>query len=203
MTRTFLPVAVLGCVTALSSQVYAHVVLQNLEGVAGYQEYVTVVVPHGCGLSSTTELRVKIPEGIYILVPEDKPGWQTRVKNRKLDRALPGEGGLKITEVADEVSWVGGNLPPDRLGRFTMLVRLPNSPGATLYFKTFQKCAQGESRWIDTVAEGEPAWKVWATEHPSPFLVIKPSMAPQLGATMEQIAAERVRRKAATTAPRP
>lgn len=203
MSRRFLPVALLGCVAPLVSRVDAHVVLQNWEGIAGYQDYVTVVVPHGCGLSPTTELRVKIPEGIYILVPEDKPGWQTRIKTRKLDRPIPGEGGLKITEVADEVSWVGGNLPPDRLGRFTMLVRLPSAPGATLYFKTFQKCAQGESRWIDTVAEGEPTWKIWATEHPSPFLVLKPQTAPQLGATMEQIATERARRKAATAAPRP
>jgi uncharacterized protein YcnI len=173
----------------------AHIVLQKFEAYAGYQDTVTVVVPHGCGLSPTIELRVKIPDGIFILVPEDKPGWQTRVKTRKLDKPLPGEGGLQITEVADEVTWTGGRLPPDQLGLFNMLVRLPNAPGRTLYFRTVQKCATGESRWIDTVPDGEPTWKVWATEHPSPFVQLRAAPGPQLGATMQEIAAERARRQ--------
>ena len=32
----------------------AHVVLQKWTAYAGYQEYVTLAVPHGCGASPTT-----------------------------------------------------------------------------------------------------------------------------------------------------
>jgi periplasmic copper chaperone A len=172
----------------------AHVVLQKWEATAGYQEYVTLAVPHGCGLSPTTEVRVKIPDGITILVPEEKAGWQTRVTKRKLDQPLRGEGGVQITEAVDEVIWTGGSLPWDRLGLFTMLARMPDTAGRVLYFRTVQKCAEGESRWIDTLPAGEPVWKIWALEHPSPFVELKAATRPQLGATMQQIAAERAAR---------
>lgn len=187
--------------TFAASVAHSHVILQNMEGTAGYQEYVTLVVPHGCGASPTTSLRVRIPEGIDILVPEEKPGWELQVVTRKLDTPIRGEGGTQITEVADEVIWTGGTLPPDRLGRFTMLVRMPDAPGRIMYFRTIQSCAEGESRWIDTVEDGEPAWKIWATEHPSPFIELKPAGHPQLGATMQEIFAERERRNARGAAP--
>jgi periplasmic copper chaperone A len=48
-------------------------------------------VPHGCGASPTTEVRVKIPEGITILVPEERAGWRTTVKTRKLDKPIRAE----------------------------------------------------------------------------------------------------------------
>lgn len=182
------------CLVFANSSATAHVVLQNWEAFAGFQQYVTVVVPHGCGASPTTELRVKIPDGIVILVPEEKPGWQTIVTKRKLPSPLAGEGGAKISEVVDEVVWTGGTLPGDRLGLFTMLARMPDTPGAVIYFKAVQKCAQGETRWIDTVAAGEPTWKIWAAASPSPFLLLKKAPAPQLGATMQQILEERARR---------
>lgn len=172
----------------------AHVVLQRWEAPAGYQEYVTLVVPHGCGASPTTELRIKIPDGVFILVPEEKAGWQIRVTKRKLPAPITGESGSKISEVVDEVVWTGGQLPIDRLGLFTMVVRLPDAPGTIIYFKTIQKCAQGETRWIDTIAAGEPAWKIWATNFPSPFIELKQAPGPQLGATMQEIVSERARR---------
>ena len=99
----------------------AHVVLQKWTAYAGYREYVTLAVPHGCGDSPTTEVRVKIPDGITIVVPEDKPGWTTRVIKRKLPAPIGGEGGARITEVVDEIAWSGGSLATDRLGLFTML----------------------------------------------------------------------------------
>jgi uncharacterized protein YcnI len=174
-----------------ASAASAHVVLQKWEANAGYQEYVTVVVPHGCGNSPTTEVRVKIPDGVMIAVPEQKSAWNTLVKRRSLSEPIPGEGGAKITEVVDEVAWTGGSLPTDQLGLFTILARMPDKPGQILYFKTIQKCASGETRWVDTVAQGEPAWKIWALPSPSPFLVLKKADGPQLGASMQQIAEER------------
>ena len=182
-------------ITAISivlvEPVTAHVVLQRMEGNAGYQEYVTIAVPHGCGVSPTTAVRVKIPEGILIVVPEPKAGWLTKIVRRKLAEPMAGEGGAKVTEVIDEVSWTNGNLPVDQLGLFTLLVRTPDAPGRVLFFKTIQKCVVGETKWVDTIAQGEPTWKLWARPAPSPFMLLKKADAPQLGATMQQIMEER------------
>jgi uncharacterized protein YcnI len=172
----------------------AHVVMQKWTASAGYQEYLTLAVPHGCGDSPTTGIRVKIPDGISILVPEDKPGWTTTIVKRKLPAPVSGEGGAKVTEVIDEIAWTGGNLGIDRLGLFTMLARMPDAPGTVLFFKTIQTCAKGEVRWVDTIPKGEPAWKIWATPAPSPFVELQRAPGPQLGATMQQIGAERAKR---------
>ena len=180
----------------------AHVVLQKWTAFAGYQEYVTLAVPHGCGASPTTEVRVKIPDGITIVVPEDKPGWTTRVVKRKLPAPVGGEGGTKITEVVDEIAWSGGSLATDRLGLFTMLARMPDAPGTVIYFKTIQTCATGETRWVDTIPAGEPTWKLWALPAPSPFIEVQKPPGPQLGATMQQIGAERAKRGGAAAAPK-
>jgi len=169
----------------------AHIVLEKWEENAGYQSFMTLVVPHGCGASPTTEVRMKVPEGVSVIVPEPEQGWKLAVLRKKLDKPITGEGGRPISEVVDEIVWSDGNLPTDHLGRFDFLALMPNTPGKVLYFKTIQKCAEGETRWIDTVPENEPIWKVWAKASPSPFVTIKQPAAPQLGATMQEIGAER------------
>ena len=188
MIRSILYMSVGALAPSLAS---AHVVLQKWEENAGFQAFMTLVVPHGCGASPTTEVRVKVPDGISVIVPEPEYGWKLQVIRKKLDKPISGEGGRPISEVIDEIVWSDGNLPGDQLGRFDFLALMPNTPGKVLYFKTIQKCAQGETRWIDTVPENEPVWKVWAKPSPSPFVTIKQPTAPQLGATMQEIAEER------------
>ncbi len=187
--RLFAGLLLAGC--AVSSSASAHVVMEKWEGYAGYQTFLSLIVPHGCGVSPTTEVRVKVPEGIDIIVPEPKTGWDLNIAMRKLDPPMKGEGGRQITEVVDEITWKGGNLPTNHLGRFNLLVRLPDKPGKVIFFKTIQKCAESETKWVDTVPDGEPAWKVWATPAPAPFVELKPAPGPQLGATMQQIMEER------------
>lgn len=174
-----------------ASTASAHVVLQKWEENAGYQSFMTLIVPHGCGASPTTEVRMKVPEGVSVIVPEPELGWKLTVVRKKLDQPITGEGGRPIREVVDEIVWSEGNLPSEHLGRFDFLAMMPNTPGKVLYFKTIQKCAEGETRWIDTVADEEPIWKVWAKPSPSPFVTLKQPAAPQLGATMQEIGAER------------
>ena len=169
----------------------AHVVMEKWEANAGFQTFMTLSVPHGCGLAPTTEVRVKVPDGIGVIAPAPEAGWKLSLVRKKLDQPRPGEGGRMITEVVDEIVWTGGNLPTDQLGRFHFLAMMPNTPGKTLFFKTIQKCTEGETRWVDTVADGEPIWKVWAQPAPSPFVELKAAPGPQLGASMQQIAEER------------
>ncbi len=169
----------------------AHVVMEKWEANAGYQTFMTLAVPHGCGASPTTEVRIKVPDGIGVFAPEPQAGWKLTIVRKKLDQPRPGEGGRMISEVIDEVVWSGGNLPADQLGRFNFLALMPNTPGKTMYFKTIQKCTEGETKWVDTVADGEPTWKIWATPAPSPFVELKAPAGPQLGASMQQIGEER------------
>jgi len=176
---------------ASTSTASAHVIMENWEQYAGYKAFLTLAVPHGCGPSPTTEVRLKVPDGIAAITPEPKPGWQLTIVRKKLDQPRAAEGGVVVTEVVDEIVWSAGNLPADQLARFNFLAALPDTPGKVLYFKTIQKCAEGETRWVETVADGEPIWKTWANPLPSPFIELKQAPRPQLGATMQQIAAER------------
>ena len=166
--------------------VWAHVVMKDFEARAGYQEFLTLVVPHGCGPEATTRVRVKMPEGTTIAVPEPKVGWQLDIKMRKLDEPMPFEGGRVLSEVVDEFSW-SGSLPSAHLGRFTFLVRLPDEPGKVVYFKTIQECGDIRDSWVETVAAGEETWRLWLLEKPSPFIELVQPSKPQLGVTSEEL----------------
>jgi uncharacterized protein YcnI len=189
MKSVFASVSIAAVLVANSAS--AHVIMEKWEAYAGYQTFLTLVVPHGCGAAPTTEVRFKVPDGIDIIVPEPKPGWNLGIAMRKLENPMPGEGGRMVTEVVDEITWSGGNLPTNHLGKFNVLARMPDKPGKVMFFKTIQKCTEGETRWVDTVADGEPVWKVWALPAPSPFVEIKAAPGPQLGATMKEIGEER------------
>lgn len=191
MKKSVLLLSAMAFAGVASTSASAHVIMEKWEAYAGYQTFISLIVPHGCGVSPTTEVRMKVPDGIDIIVPEPKPGWTLDISLRKLEKPMPGEGGRQVTEVVDEISWKGGSLPGNQLGRFSALARMPDKPGKVMFFKTIQKCAEGETKWVDTVADGEPVWKVWAAPAPSPFIELKAAPGPQLGATMQQIGEER------------
>jgi uncharacterized protein YcnI len=147
-------------------------------------------VPHGCGASPTTEIRMLVPENVNMVLPEPKPGWKITLTKRKL--ATPRKvGNREITEVQDEVIWSGGSLPVDQAGLFNFVTNFPNKVGERIYFKTIQKCAAGEERWVDTVTAEQEIWRIWLTKTPSPFVVLGTPAQPQLFAPFEVIAAER------------
>jgi len=165
----------------------AHVIVENMKGRAGYNEMFTLIVPHGCGASPTTELRMKVPPEVTLVVPQKGEGWNVEVVKRKTDKPVMREG-RPITEVVDEIIWSGNSLPSEQLGLFRFLAGVPNTPGKVLYFKTIQKCAAGESRWVDTVSDTEETWRIWLKESPSPYAVLVAPDAPQLGVDMKTLA---------------
>ncbi|MSO97990.1 MAG: DUF1775 domain-containing protein [Rhodospirillaceae bacterium] len=61
----------------------AHIIIENMQGRAGYNELLTLVVPHGCGAGATTELRMKVPPEITLIVPEKAVGWQVELVKKK------------------------------------------------------------------------------------------------------------------------
>lgn len=190
-SRTRIALLFAGLAALLPWVAQAHVVITNMNQPAGWEGAVlTLLVPHGCGASPTTEIRMKVPENVNLILPEPKPGWTIQLTKRKL--AAPKKvGNREISEVQDEVIWSGGSLPVDQAGLFTFVTNFPNKPGERVYFKTIQKCAAGEERWVDTVATEQEIWRIWFTKTPSPFVVLSTPAQPQLGAPFEVIAAER------------
>ena len=180
-----------GALLTIANGAHAHLVIENFKGRAGYNEFLNLMVPHGCGPLATTELRMRIPESVVLFAPEQKDGWETVLVMRKLDEPIQ-RGPRVISEVYDEVIW-RGNLPANQLGVFRFLARMPNAVGTVVPFKTLQRCGDEVVRWVDVIEEGEPAWKMCVAAEPSPFVeVVKPD-GPQLGATMEQLQEARQR----------
>ena len=175
-----------GCLLLMTLQsASAHLVIENFKGRAGYNEFLSLMVPHGCGPLATTELRMKVPPTVVLFAPEQKAGWETELIMRKLDEPIR-RGPRVISEVYDEVVW-RGHLPANQLGVFRFLARIPNEVGTVVPFKTIQKCGDEEVRWIDVVDAGEPAWKMWVAPEPAPFVEVIDAGVPQLGATMQQL----------------
>jgi len=155
----------------------AHAYLQIQTASAGYRQDIEVRVPHGCSGQPTNEVRIQIPDGVTRVVPEIKPGWNVEMVMRTLDEPFKGEGGVMVTETVDQLVYTGGNLPDLFFEKFTFRVALPNTPNETLYFKTVQKCSNGEElRWIE-VPEGGKKW--FEYEYPAPPLLLTTPEGPQ------------------------
>lgn len=169
----------------------AHIIIEGFQGRANYNEFLTLMVPHGCGVSDTTELRMRIPGNIPLFVPEEKAGWETELVMRKLDAPIT-RGNRTITEVYDEVIW-RGHLPTAHLGVFKFMARIIGPVDSVVPFRVIQTCGETQDRWIDVVADGEPGWKMFALDAPAPFIVIVEGDGPQRGASSEEIGAERQR----------
>jgi uncharacterized protein YcnI len=149
----------------------AHITANPNEGVADSYFQTEFVVPHGCNGAATVAARVKIPDGVISVKPQMKPGWTVTITTRKLDKPLDAGHGRMISETVDEVAWRGGSLPDNMYDTFGLVVRLPNTPGQTLYFPFVQECTQGTHRWITIPAAGQK-WN--DVKEPAPFVRLKP-----------------------------
>jgi uncharacterized protein YcnI len=130
----------------------AHVVAQPNTAIAGASFTAGFLVAHGCEGSPTVALRIKLPEGVTAAKPLPKDGWT-------------------ITEVAGEIAWRGGPLPAKSHETFGISLKLPDTPGKTLYFLAIQECQQGSASWIEIPAAGQTAKDL---RNPAPFLTLTP-----------------------------
>ncbi|HYN31629.1 MAG TPA: DUF1775 domain-containing protein, partial [Ilumatobacteraceae bacterium] len=74
-------------------------------------------------------LDMRLPEGVNDASPDPIDGW---------------EGSID----ADVVTFVGGPLPDNEEGTFSVTMTLPPTPDTTVYFPFVQRCEAGEIRWI-------------------------------------------------------
>jgi uncharacterized protein YcnI len=168
------PIGVSLCIAALSSfalsssPVWAHATLERDQAPAGSFYKAVIGIPHGCAGAATQAVRVLMPDGVKRPRPMPKPGWalETRVENL----ATPYDWyGTTITEDVREIVWSGGSLRDDFYDEFVFMVKLPDTEGATLYFKTVQVCDKGEHRWIEVP---EPGKTLGHDAEPAPSLIL-------------------------------
>ncbi|MGH8461094.1 MAG: YcnI family protein [Stenotrophobium sp.] len=169
----------LACACACLTPAYAHVVANPAQGAAGSYLQTAFTVSHGCKGSPTIALRIHIPEGALTAKPQMKPGWSVTIKTRKLNPPVQGPRGKTLSERVDEIEWRGGPLPDSLYDTFGLIVKLPDTPGKTLYFPVEQECQSGANHWteIPAVNAGSHAHDhgEGAMEHPAPSVRITPA----------------------------
>ena len=131
MIRRILPLSAGSALAALAiaSPAVAHIDPDPTEAQAGSTLSVAFTVEHGCDGSRTIQLDMRLPEGVTEASPDPIEGW---------------EGSID----ADVVTFVGGPLPDDEEGTFSVTMTLPPTPDTTIFFPFVQRCEVGEIRWI-------------------------------------------------------
>jgi periplasmic copper chaperone A len=154
---------------ALAAAASAHVTANPGEAPSDGYATVGFEVPHGCEESPTTQVRIKIPPSVPSVTPGVHPLWDVATKEGKKDKVeLHGEA---ITRGVSEVTYTAKQPhPPDRLDTLELSLKFPaGEEGESVYFPTIQKCAKGQTRWIQIPAEGESPDEL---EEPAPAVVL-------------------------------
>ncbi len=154
---------------ALASHAQAHATFETQRAPAGSDHIAVLRTPHGCGGSPTIAVKIRIPDGVTDVRPLPKTGWDVAIVREDLDEPLHDAQGNAVSTRVSEVHWTGGRLVDGHLGEFVMSVRLPDTPGETLYFATVQECEEGVERWIEIPAEGRPGDDL---DQPAPSIVL-------------------------------
>ena len=123
---------------AIAGPVSAHIDPDPAQARAGSRVTVGFTVEHGCEGSPTTQLDMRLPEGVADPVPEAVDGW---------------DGSVDTVDGDTIITFVGGPLADDVDGAFEVTMTLPPTPDTTIYFPFVQRCEFGEIRWIGIPAE--------------------------------------------------
>lgn len=154
---------------SLAATAGAHITANSSEAPSDSYATVRFDVGHGCEESPTTQLKIKVPPSVASATPAVHPLWDVTTKEGRKNKVdLHGE---TITRGVSEVIYTAKKpLPADRLDFFNLSVKLPaGKPGESVPFPTVQKCAKGETRWIQVPAEGEDPDEL---EDPAPAITL-------------------------------
>ena len=121
--------ALCAAVLGVAAPVSAHIDPDPTEAQAGSTVSVAFTVEHGCEGSPTVQLDMRLPEGVTDASPDAVDGWEGSIDG-------------------DVITFVGGPLPDDVEGTFSVSMTLPPTPDVTIYFPFVQRCEEGEIRWI-------------------------------------------------------
>lgn len=156
----------------------AHVGVSTNTSEAGAYAVATVSVPHGCDASPTTQISIKIPEGIDAVTPTRNAFYSVEKVTETLDTPITDGHGNEVTERVAEVVYTATTpLPADQRDSFELSLQLPeNAAGSTLFFPTVQTCEEGEAAWVQIPAEGQDEHEL---EFPAPAVAVTEAGAPE------------------------
>jgi uncharacterized protein YcnI len=159
------------CLSAAS----AHVTLERAEAHVGASYKAVLRVPHGCGSSPTTAIRMRLPAGIIAVKPMPKPGWQLVVTIGKYPKPYSLRG-APVTEGVSEISWSGGRLLDAHYDEFVFLGTVAEelNGGQTIHFPVVQECEKGIHRWIEIPAGKQSHGHDAGSGEPAPALRLLP-----------------------------
>jgi len=142
-------IGAIGAVACLSAA-SAHITLERQEAPVGSSYKAVLRVPHGCGISPTTAIRVRLPAGLIAVKPMPKPGWQLDTTTGKYPKPYMLRG-APVTEGVTEIAWSGGKLPDAHYDEFVFIGTLAEELGGgqTIHFPVVQECEKGVHRWIE------------------------------------------------------
>lgn len=136
-----------------STAAYAHVTIDPKTATAGDYAKVVFRVSHGCDMSPTTAITVKIPEGVLAAKPQVKSGWKITIKKAKLAKPSMMHG-KEIPEAASEITWSGGDLSGEHMDEFGLSFKSPDVAG-DLFFAVLQTCKKGSANWAEAAMPAE------------------------------------------------
>ncbi|MGH7004549.1 MAG: YcnI family protein [Alphaproteobacteria bacterium] len=171
MPRLIRGAAALALAVGLGATAFAHVTLDPPHAAADSYFKVDIRVPHGCEGSPMLRLRVRIPDGVFGVKPQPKPGWEISIVKEKLAQPVTEGHGRVITERVSEVVWSGGKLLDAHYDEFGIHMKLPDKPNTVLYFPAIQECEKGVHRWIEIPEPGKSARDY---KEPAPALRLGP-----------------------------
>ncbi len=93
-----------------------------------------------------------MPKGVLVARPQPKPGWALQIERAPLAEPVKLHG-REQHEAVERVRWAGGPLPDDQFDKFSLLLRLPATPGK-LAFRVLQECESGQIDWAEPVGTG-------------------------------------------------
>jgi uncharacterized protein YcnI len=150
MLRRFLllSAALAAASLAAAAPAAAHIDPDPKEAQAGSTQAIAFTVEHGCDGSPTIRFDMRLPDGVTGASPDPVEGWEASIED-------------------NVVTYVGGPLPDDQEGTFSVTMTLPPTPDATIHFPFVQRCEVGEIRWI-----GIPAQPGDELDEPAPALLL-------------------------------
>src|SRR5690606_4621320 len=99
----------LAALALLAPAAQAHITLETQQAAPGSYYKAVLRVPHGCKGADTTQVRVRIPDGVLAVKPMPKAGWELKLVQGKYDQPQTLHGS-QVDSGVREISW-SGDLP--------------------------------------------------------------------------------------------
>ena len=128
-------------VLTLHTPLHAHVRIEPYEINPGGYATLVFWLYHGCDSSPTVAFTLKIPDGIAVVTPQVKSGWEISTVTAEYAEPVSVYGAT-VTNGFIEITWTGGPIPAKYMDTFVLTAFIPSrQDNDVLCFLAIQKCA--------------------------------------------------------------